>query len=193
MFKKHKVVMLPTEKESYIYFIKDKNRIKFDKYSNPAQIPNSTNVINQHLYILSDEEIKEGDWYLDLDIDIVSKFSKGDKFDIEVLKRLKKIIVSTDKSLESPRPSDSFIKKYCELGGIDEVIVEYEEYYKQNRPDTELLTRIKIASDNTITIKPVKENWNREEVIVLLNKFNNYNSYGDMDNEHFNKWIEENL
>ena len=27
-----------------------------------------------------------------------------------------------------PRLSNEFIKKYCELGGIDQVLVEYQEY-----------------------------------------------------------------
>lgn len=57
-----------------------------------------------------------------------------------------------------PRPSNDFLRKFCELDGIDEVLIQYEgvnydlfmgqkyihEYYKP-----------KLSPDNTITIKPI--------------------------------------
>lgn len=97
-----------------------------------------------------------------------------------------------------PRPSNDFLKKYCELGGIDEVLVEYElvevrgngidlgekDYYK-----------LKVAPDNTITIKPFKDSWSREEVILLLDKFvQDLNQRKSGHTIEFKEnWIKENL
>lgn len=54
---KYKVVMLPTEKASKICLNRSTNKLDLDTTS----IYNSIQKF-QHLYILSDEEIKEGDW-----------------------------------------------------------------------------------------------------------------------------------
>src|SRR3990167_2003097 len=60
-FKRCKVVMLSTEKASLLYkqgrelYLKDERFIKDSFWENRTP---------QHLYILSDEEIKEGDWML---------------------------------------------------------------------------------------------------------------------------------
>ena len=57
MFKKHKVVMLPTKKASNIQINgKTKELTYTNKLFAPNMIPYHT---NQFLYILSDEEIKE--------------------------------------------------------------------------------------------------------------------------------------
>ena len=81
-----------------------------------------------------------------------------------------KIIASTDSSLEPnktwtnlekdsdiyfPRPSDDFIKKFCELNGeIKDVLVEYEEItsadkYTEMRKANEF--KLKVAPNNTIS------------------------------------------
>lgn len=53
--------------------------------------------------------------------------------------------------------------------------------------------RLKInPKDNTITIKEVKDSWNREEVIQLIKKFNK-DCTGQPWYEFDDKWIEENL
>lgn len=58
--------------------------------------------------------------------------------------------------------------------------------------------RIKIASDNTVTIYPIKNKWNREELVSLLHKAANFgyqNSTKDIGimPELTDKWIEENF
>ena len=77
----------------------------------------------QHLYFTTDEEIKEGDWMMNLNGDkIYQHFGNGGDFE-----QWNKIIATTDPELELPQPSQAFIKAYCEQGGFDEVDVEYEE------------------------------------------------------------------
>lgn len=101
----------------------------------------------QHLYITTDEEIKEGDWFLH------PKYEKGIKTGLEVRKAdssyfggygydwefCRKIIATTDSNLgitdhrispvpnfvDFPQIPQSFIEDYCKAGGIDKVLVEY--------------------------------------------------------------------
>jgi hypothetical protein len=121
-----------------------------------------------------------------------------------------------------PQPSQAFIEKYCKVGGIDEVDVEYEYYYEgskariiiQNGNDPiiecddeefqvklkNLEYRLKISSDNTINIHPIKDTYTREEVEQLCN--NAMVQMSDWKNEititHnlnilMSRWIKENL
>jgi len=131
MKKTFKVVILPTEKAT-----KDSSIFKYPD----NQLLNSP-MGNQHLYIISDDEIKEGDWYL------VNQYGNGlllatKPATIEDIKyqhkfECKKIIATTDKSLTTketvypeelihplPQPSESFIQKYIENYNKGEVIKE---------------------------------------------------------------------
>ena len=112
----------------------------------------------------------------------------------------KKVIASTDNSLRIdssirdksndnygklisiiPRPLDSFISKYIEEYNkgnvITDVMVEYEAMnttiINRNYSDFEPKVNYK---DNTITIKKVKDSWNREELEELCLKFFNAGS-----------------
>ena len=209
MKKQVKVVMLPTEKATNIGKYQDTGNLV---YNNSNDIPRG---IFQHLYFLSNEGIKEGDWYIDrLGIvqqcesirdnpltgpqsSIGSVGGKGfDKWstqyqnrDYKDLDNCFKIVATTDESLSLictcgaikkvptglciecgkfintsiPRPSNEFLKKYCELGGIDEVLVEYIEYVNKigSCSSGEGVVNgtnqyIKVAPDNTISIYPIK-------------------------------------
>lgn len=193
MFKKTPVVMLPTEKASNIqkwgvHLIYNEKKELGNRKPTP---------VFQHLYFLSDEEIKEGDWKYNPTLNHIVRhiiYSDGDK----------KIIASTDKSLGLPRPSDKFIQKYCELGGIDSVMIEYE--YKRSKKaffylhnELELDSTLKVAPDNTITIKSVKDSWNRAEMFEFAKRAYDEgyeNGYGGSDyagGKYRDEWIEENL
>jgi hypothetical protein len=78
-----------------------------------------------------------------------------------------------------PQPSDEFIQKYCDEGGIDEVDIECALYFTDECERMEGLndgdnikaeSRIKVDSHNTITIHPIKNSWNREELMVLIDQ-----------------------
>ena len=219
-FKKTKLVMLPTNEKASIVNFLDNNKLIFIGHQTfQSSIPFTF----YNVYILSDEEIKEGDWILNNLLE--------DKRPIQVTKELledgllkddKKIIATTDKSLFTetksigytedrarvfygkeylPQPSQSFIEKfveeYNEGNVITEVMVEYETITKRygscsiGEGVTMNVEQLKVSKDNTITIRKVKDSWNRDEVeekirkgaYVLLN-----GSIGDFD-----KWIEENL
>ena len=178
----------------------------------------STNLIPQHLYITSNEEINEKDWILfQFGSDLVEQVTKilpngniivGEN-NYRLPKYCRKIIATTDETLYLtfnngktdlkfvlPKPSDSFIFKYIEEYNkgniISDVLVEYK-WNGGRAGDYEMIP--KIDSNNTITIKKVKDSYSREEVINLLYKYNDgiIDRYSQLTNKDLDKWIKENL
>jgi hypothetical protein len=226
-FKKTKVVMLPTNEKAILGFLTQKGKERAHLVHFDRPMPNILDSENQHLYFLSDEEIKVGDWGISKLNEIV-QFKKNYESTL-----YKKIIATTDKSLfingfigytytggksaafshkNLPQPSQSFIEKfveeYNEGNVITEVLVEYEEgkynldelreRHLKGLPHSYDYCNLKInPKDNTITIRKVKDSWNREEVEQLLIKHqSNYRSHVRITNDwsmDIKKWIEENL
>ncbi len=135
---------------------------------------------NQHLYFLSDEEKKEDDWCINNNNRLIQY--KQSIRDVEVCK---KVIATTDEFLNAkfgsdgeiygkmkeglPQPSQSFITKFVDEYNagrvITEVIVEYEfkcgcQGRVHDGCDYEE-PRLKVNTDNTITIKPIKDMSNK--------------------------------
>ena len=170
--------------------------------------------IPQHLYIISDEEIKEGDWYYESEFQLIlKKEGKG-------ILKAKKIIATTDTSLTIkgeqegentwynplPQLSQQFIEKYIEEynkgNQIVDILVEVEEYefkqteWFQEAPYTHKYKewRLKLDSQNQITIREQKDSWSRKEVIDLISDWTKMKSGLNMNlPNNFNQWIEENL
>lgn len=219
--KRCKVVMLKAKGNSHIW-----NNVSWNNHKivddmlvyNPKETRELANlkgvqIIPRHLYIVSDDEIKEGDWvYNEKNPTYGKVFQCVVDNETGIYKGpsgFKKIIATTDKSLLRdkdkvdyfkeyvpigdmylPSPSADFIKKYCEAGGIDEVDVEYE--YKTEVHTGEYV--LKVDSHNTITtIHPVKDNWTREEVEALIRKYQD--TFGIMggDSSFVTSWIKENM
>jgi len=189
-----------------------------NKYFTQAYLKNS-NLSSQHLYITSDEEIKDGDNILIikshkdlLKNDIIKYNSSIQSIDIN---NCKKIIATTDKSLiykdkddeilgrcQLPQPSTQFIKAYIEAYNngkpITKVMVEYNEFLEMNDPTGKYTTyELKRDKDNTITIKSIKDSWSREEVINLLHLFgvniNDIEKQTVCPVNYIDEWIEQNL
>jgi len=187
-FKTHKVIMLSTENESRIYLYKNKDLIYKNQFKKQT-IGNYT-YVNQHLYILSDDEIKEGDYVVLGDGKTLKRMYTKDVLDWanSYSSATKKIIASTDTSLGLPSPSEDFILKYVEMYNkntpITEVMVEYTicyiginkwgergaNYHKDNMREIEEEKEVLKVNlkDNTITIKKGKDTFTREEVLKLL-------------------------
>ena len=172
MDKKCKVVMLPTNNKAILYLdsigIYSKNRV-------------DNSILGHNLYILSDDEIKEGDWYLDTLNNLVFPYNKIHK----QLPTDKKIIALTDSSLMSvtgqmihgsyhPSIPQSFIgyyiSEYNKSNKIEEVMVEYENifhgYFDQGGEDWRLKLKLNSNTIN-INITPIKDNWTRDKMIEL--------------------------
>ncbi len=219
---------------------KEANIIKLLVSSNNLQNSIIIEDKNYHIYVINSEEIKEGDWYMYCHFGewIISNSRETLKKGTNTLENLnkdnyfKKIIATTDSEVKIhvgtcfgmeelfkplPRLSDDFIKAYVKAQGkIDKVLVEY---YNLNGQESGQL--IKIASDNTITIKPVQEvyvskkalpfviealgfdptkekektSWNRNEVIEIIKCFSV--ALQERKSGHVydfrDKWIKENL
>lgn len=122
MYKKVNVVMLPTNEKANIVLHKDKNTLEY--ILNQSSVIGETQYFScQHLYILSDEEIKVGDWVYDVCDGIVNVEHEYQLSNIMVFKKdCKKIIATTDKSLtiNSVYGIDSF--DAAMFGGKSEMI-----------------------------------------------------------------------
>lgn len=122
-----------------------------------------------------------------------------------------------------PKPSDSFIKKFIESYNQGKPIVDIQvEYDKIVVPggsvdcmdeddidDTTYIYKVRVDKNNEITIKEIKDSWNREEVIKLIKSSQNIPiiienqlterrttcrkwEFDNQDN-WFDNWIEQNL
>jgi hypothetical protein len=118
MKKKVKVIMLPTEKATHI-----ENREHPKEWHIWGDGSISYKGYITHLYIISDDEIKESDWYLSCISNIIINDNN-----LKSIEGDKKVIASTDESLGLPGIPDSFIKKYVEENGkVDEVLIEFTD------------------------------------------------------------------
>lgn len=123
-----------------------------------------------NLYVISDDEIKNKDNFHNPHTNQLH--IAGTHTDYIAIREngCKKIISATDKSLKChgcknnmwrdlykcsclPKPSKSFIEKYCKLGGIDKVLVSYED-----------INKVKVDVRNEISIHSI-------EILSKLSKF----------------------
>jgi len=144
--KEIQVHMLPTEDASNIVKLNSGNILYNYREPVKAWKPHHT---NQHLYFTSDEKGKQG-WNYNYGLGKVEYLSRDYEEYTSEWNFCRKIIATTDASLtiktdekhhkfqdvkwkdaiieHLPQPSQAFIEKYCEAGGIENILVEYEEY-----------------------------------------------------------------
>lgn len=208
MWGKKQVVMLPTSEASEGYRI-----YKSIKYPNMVQLgnnPNNPSWEPQHLYILSKEEIKEGDWFLN-GMSNISLATKETFIPIPSIKGWNKIIATTNFKLQVvsvgeefgrirhnlPQIPQSFIKAYIEAHNegnlITEVNVEYEKKSivvrgsdnSRNSLEWEIHTLLKLNPDNTINISLIEEE-KKYTLTDMSIAFENGMRYQEDKNESFN-------
>lgn len=227
MYNKCSIFLLPTNEKSNIHKIG--NELGY------TIIPNSNFLAKQqHLYITSDEEIKEGDWcyhpeisqeYTIINKGVQTKGLHPAKGVIqwkdttnEWYKKARKII-ATDASLRVPTITtwndgeqsinkfplpqipQQFIQYYIEEYNKGNIITEVEVEYVQvpNSVFIQVLEapyiQLKVNSDNTINIKPIKDSWTREEHVADLYKAYKYGIQQGLNPTTipFDEWIKENL
>lgn len=165
-----KVVMLPTEKASNLLLESVTNKLHL--FKNKITQDGST-LIPQHLYFVSDEQIKEGDWCIG--DDIVYKYKDVNTFSSGLKKRSKKIVATTDMFLNTtdqqdrfvtqvPQISQSFIIEYVKVNGeMKEVQLEMKEGYLVTQDDilnsngtAPLINVLKTNPDHTVIIHQIK-------------------------------------
>lgn len=177
MQEKKQVVILSTEKVSKIGdIVSNDDRLlamvipyKYGK-NMTTEGAGSDKMKVQHLYILSDEEIKEGDWYVLIQYknkgyQLSTQPCRSNEVQLQYKFNCKKIIATTNPELkftdyrispvpnfmELPKISQDFIKAYIkaynEGNTIKEVMVEYEEYHGINTSLTEISSYNNDAKD----------------------------------------------
>lgn len=196
--------MLPSDEKAHfgdIILTPDTKNLLIFQHQNCTEVA-------QHLYITSDEEIKENSLVLLPDktihrmnaSDMISYLDSGSK-------ATKLIIASTKAFMSLPYISREFIENYIKAYNtsnvIKEVEVEYEVLVRTDAPfnrhrslNENTKIKLKVNPDNTINIKQIKYSWNRSEVVELLIKAMIYaNQYHEDEcyEEDINDWIEENL
>jgi hypothetical protein len=86
-----------------------------------AGYPATTFKTGKNIHITSDEEIKEGDWYFD-GTDLVHKKTKYNDALVDGNKNAKKIILTTDKSLDSVQTiDDEFLNWFVQNPSCEEI------------------------------------------------------------------------
>lgn len=235
-YQEAQVVMLPTKNASRLH----RDGAGYFYYKDHPTLSLMTEA--QHLYFLSDEEIKEGDWVIDPKLNkpvkVTSMFWVSSYTHPHYGCALKKIIATTDSELgivkyteggnvinggqpiPLSRPSNSFIEKFVSEWNkgnkIDKVLVEFDKkeecncYYTKFCQSTTLNDntycrdwekeryKLKVAPDNTITIKPLVVD-KLEQLANLLTKYDvrkylNINNFGySLVEREIVKLFEQNL
>ena len=135
MFKRAKVVMLPTKEKAKIGYLTSKGEEFKDLRMFDREMPVILDSKNFHLYITSDDEIKKKDWYIHKQTNNLRVVKcVGNNIPMDA----KKIIATTDSSLLVedkitellkgtkclPQPSQSFIEKYVEEYNKGNIIID---------------------------------------------------------------------
>ena len=190
------VIMLSTKDKTSLL----RNTYCFSEaHGNPLKYGEIENAVErgfeyQHLYFISDEDIKEFDWVYDPIRDNIFQShvdTPSGHFG------MKKAIASTEelfiKNCECkygsscdnqcllPSIPEHFIKDYCTLGGINEISVEIDnrEYFGvqqfkgnrlvfDNRTKNPNYGKVKLNTSNEVTTHNVKTSWIREEVEKII-------------------------
>lgn len=185
MLKQCKVVVLPTNQKAKgreiiydgdIFYGQAINDKWFNSNGTQMLRLNNKSDFAYHLYILSDDKIKVGDWAIFPDIknDVIKNYNLPVKVKYNYASNGLynfKVIASTNSDLKLPSPSNAFIQKYCEMDGrINEINIEYILQHDLRTDDRkkEFQYIPKVSSDNTITIKAIKNSFSRKEVIKIL-------------------------
>lgn len=198
------VVMLPTKNKTNLW--QDENNQLHCSIANYGNY-RLNEAVNQHLYLITDEEIREGDWIIDGKInrnnhtifqirkEQVHAYNKIAKIMNEsTLKHfiVKKIVASTDLSLGLPDIPASFLQEYVKSNGkIDKVGLETEYLNgwskllveKANDP-IGLHTRLKLTDKNEVIVHADTDNWNLDTISINpLEKINHLVIFEPEDQE----------
>jgi hypothetical protein len=204
-----KIRLIPTEKPSRLF--KDGEKLKLDI--------ESYGVNNQHIYITSDEEIKDEDYYVHTNQNFIIKIGKGEGILMKGHLYLKKIILTTDPELIADSIQaidDDFLEWFVKNPSCESVEVEsykidkeWDEKHTQFNPIYPMKTKYIIiipqeepkqetleeASINYVLL--LKENNNGyvplnlpiKEIFKAGAKWQAERLYSEEDMKQFAKWL----
>lgn len=209
MLKKCKVVMLPTNQKAdhKCVILLNKGSLILPLTGAEARRMQVSGHQANHIYILSKDKIKERDWFVkmrgrngkpSLYKEKNNAFLNSKWLNSPDVKDCFKVIATTDNSLNLPQPSQAFINKYVDLYNKGQQIEEVEVEYKLVGHSTTLGIENwepKVSSDNTITIRKIKDSYTREEVVLLLLDFGEFVLDNSIlpNRKSVQEWLEKNL
>ena len=135
--------LIPTDKPSRLHYF-TANKAGYYLYpNNKLVVPRNPNCINQHIYITSDEEIIEGDYFLYDETEIRYKTNGTEYHGRDLchisgnrrypVNKSKKIILTTDQNLDGVQKiDDEFLQWFVKNPSCEEVAVEREMYMPQS-------------------------------------------------------------
>lgn len=123
-----------------------------------SEFNNTSEWIPQHLYLVSDKEIKKGDYYWNSITGKGYKNADNGTYD----KIFKKIEYTTDPSLGLPLIPQSFVEEYVQKQGKIEYV-----YIDMSQFGTPWLK----GNNHEIIILPTKDSYDRDEVFDVLNAY----------------------
>lgn len=185
------VRMLPTEKATSHISMRNSNSgglslgtLNFTNDLNKIDKSNN-NWTSQHLYFISDRDIKEGDYFLSDYGSFVLRNCEGGYSEYpSSLKDNKKIEATSDPSMNISLIPQSFVEKFVESQGeIKEVVIEMDSL--------DIIDFMKTPKDGTVIIHKIKDSWTREEVIELIKRNTERLTNQWLSNDI--EWIEQNL
>jgi len=180
------IFLIPTDKPSRLYLHSN------GKIQIRAELINNYLGNNQHIYITSDEEIKEGDWFecKHLREDIIDKTNKNT--DLVNLnnsdKYFRKIILTTDPDLitdEVQAIDDEFLEWFVKNLSCEKVEVEKAPYDGTKSIDKYW------GGEYKIIIQKVEPNQDKDEIIDILDHDGIGNAVDNLNNEPLQKTLEE--
>jgi hypothetical protein len=199
--------IIPTDQPSRLVKIKDTFFI-----TSSVDIPGGT---FYNIYITSDDEIKEGDWFYDNHFEQICKFDVDFKRNPNDYEDCKKIILTTDQTLIRygvQSIDDEFLKWFvkhttCEFVEVKKKLVEFPLTFKMMYtiiiPQDETGKYFADNADVIITMERPKEvRYSEDEVRELLIKGLTHNDdklcgslvtvQKEIRTANFNVWFEEN-
>lgn len=185
---KMKVVMLPSNKNGVI-FKQFNNLYTENELQKSTATLEERKIIPQHLHVVSKRNPEAGEWRYVYNTKTY-RFYKLNPVTTKLDETQELLIeATTDKSLKLPLISEKFVKKYAELNGIDEVMVDMLYSGMINTKGTNTVELIpKVDKNNYITITKVKENWTKKELEEVFRNINGSNHiewiYARMKNVH---------
>ncbi len=195
-----KIIMLSTEKaEDCLYT--SSGKLNYHRgYLTQDYIKNSLNGKSFHLYIISDEEIKENDYCYISHLNIIRQNVYGEISSTigtnSYLKdNCKKVIATTDKFLDIPLIPYSFLPPFIKVWNENNKITEVNLEMCGGANDKFIqieYKKIKLREDNTVIILETKK-YSKEEVINLFNKMYDSIICNKTLEPFFQEWIKENL
>ena len=128
--------LIPTEKPSRLYLVKSNNKLDITS-NNPEYTENfGSGTQNQHIYITSDEEIKQGDWCYQVELNDgkvdkcydITLYHTWTNNGVDKTRKFKKIILTTDQDLIKygvQAIDDEFLEWFVKNPSYEEVEVKF--------------------------------------------------------------------